>query len=159
MAHNYAVEFFLEDDGSSPVARWITEELSAAERRAVTAALSELVAEMGKDICATDFGKNIGGGLIELRLRQSEEQFLKRIGKKPAEPHAKDETVAILLRVFFHPHGEKRILVLHGYSKQDNPSKRHQQAQIGVARKRLAHWQKRERQQEKARKRAPPKGR
>ncbi len=105
MAHNYAVEFFLEDDGSSPVARWITEELSAAERRTVTAALSELIAEMGKDICATDFGKNIG------------------------------------------------------YSKHDNPSKRHQQAQIGVARKRLAHWQRRERQQEKARKRAPPKGR
>jgi len=57
MAHTYRVEFFVEDDGSSPVVRWITEELSPAERRAVTAAMSELVAEMGQDICATDFGK------------------------------------------------------------------------------------------------------
>ena len=158
MAHAYTVEFFLDDDGSSPVARWITEELTAAERRAVTVALSELVGEMGQDICSTDFGKNIGGGLIELRLRQSEEQILHRIGKKSVEPRARDEAVAVLLRVFFHPHGDKRILVLHGYSKKDISSKQRQQAEVQLARKRLAKWRARTRQEGRFKKRPPPKG-
>ena len=148
----YAVEFFEDDKGESPVFQWITEELSPAQRRSVTAALEELVAYMGPDIVRTDFGKNIGGGVIELRVRQSEEQLLKRVGKTPREVHPEDEGEDILLRVFFHPHGQKRALVLHGYDKGKTPSKRHQQQQIAIAERRLARFKQREKEKAKVRK-------
>ena len=135
----YSVDLYAEADGSSPLETWILQ-LSAAERRTVAAALRELVAALGQDVCKTEFCKNIGGGLIELRLRQSESQVLKRVGKQPTENHPEDDAQEILLRIFFHPHGQKRALVLHGYSKGRNPSKSHQQVQIGIAEKRLARW-------------------
>lgn len=130
----------------------MTEVLTPAERRTLTAALRELVAAVGQDVCKTDFGKNLGGGLVELRLRQSEEQVLKRLGKQPATPHPEDEMEDILIRVFFHPHGQKRALVLHGYSKGRRSSKSHQQEQIAVAEKRLRHWKAREAQAAKLKK-------
>jgi phage-related protein len=151
----YEVGFYEEADGSSPVFRWITEELSPAQRRSVTAALEELVARMGPDIVRTDFGKNLGGGIIELRIRQSEEQLLKRVGRVPRASHPEDEGEDILLRIFFHPHGQKRALVLHGYDKGKSPSKRHQQQQIAITEKRLALFK----QREKERARAKPKER
>jgi phage-related protein len=152
----YEVGFYEEADGSSPVFRWITEELSPAQRRSVTAALEELVARMGPDIVRTDFGKNLGGGLIELRIRQSEEQLLKRMGKVPRAPHPEDAGEDILLRVFFHPHGEKRALVLHGYDKGKSPAKRHQQRQIAIADKRLALFKQREKERARSEGRKKP---
>ncbi len=153
----YSVEFFLEEDGSSPVIRWITEELTAAERRAVTAALRELLAAVGQDVCKTDFGKNLGGGLIELRLRQSEAQILKRLGRQPADHHPEDVLAALLIRVFFHAHGEKRILILHGYSKSGKSSRSYQQRQISIARGRLTQWKRRQEQHAKLKRRQGPK--
>ncbi|RKG70189.1 hypothetical protein D7V80_06280 [Corallococcus sp. CA054B] len=142
----YTVEFYEEANGSSPVFKWMTEELSPAQRRAVTAALEELVAPMGPDIVGTEFGKNLGGGVIELRLRQDAAQLLKRVGKPPREPHPEDMGEEILLRIFFHPHGRKRALVLHGYDKGRNTSKRYQQQQIAIAEARLVRFKHREKQ-------------
>ena len=159
----YVVEFYEDDEGESPVFRWITEELSPAQRRAVVAALEELVARMGPDIVRTEFGKNIGGGVIELRVRQSADQILKRVGEAATAPHPEDDGEDILLRVFFHPHGQKRALVLHGYDKGRNSAKRHQQQQIKVAETRLARFKEREKfNKARARKSSPsksPKGR
>ena len=136
------------------MADWLTKELTPAERRAVTAALRELVAAIGPNVCSTDFGKNLGGGLIELRLRQDEEQIRKRVGApRPVEAHPEDAAAEILIRVFFHPHGEKKALILHGYSKGRNSSKTHQQKQIAIADKRLARWKQADQQQAKAEKR------
>ncbi|MHB8876717.1 MAG: hypothetical protein ACYC8T_23730, partial [Myxococcaceae bacterium] len=133
-SYPYLVEFYAQDGGSSPVVEWLTRELTPAERRAVTAALRELVAALGQDICKTDFGKNLGGGLIEPRLRQTEEQIRKRAGAPPpSEAHPEDDDAEILIRVFFHPHGQKKALVLHGYSKGKNSTKSHQQKKIAIA--------------------------
>ena len=54
----------------------------------------------------TDFGKNLGGGLLEFRVDQNAEQILRKAGKNP-----RPELVGgkILLRVFFHVHGDKLI--------------------------------------------------
>ncbi len=49
-----------------------------------------------------------------------------------------------MLRVFFHPHGDKLILLLGGYDKGARPSAKRQQAEIEIARKRLAHWRERQ---------------
>lgn len=152
--YQWTVEFYVEADGTTPVSDWLLEELTAAERRTVTAALRELVAAMGHDVCKTEFGKNLGGGIIELRLRQTEDQLMRRLGRGGEPPvHPEDEGTEIFLRVFFHPHGEKRALVLHGYSKGDNSSKRHQQKQIDLAEKRLARWKVRQAEALKAAKR------
>ncbi|MGE6756750.1 hypothetical protein ACQKGO_01955 [Corallococcus interemptor] len=84
------------------------EEFSPAQRRAVTAALEELVAPMGPDIVATEFGKNLGGGLIELRLRQGERQLLKRVGKAPMEFHLEGRTLPVAVAIM----GYRNILPL-----------------------------------------------
>ncbi|GMU04777.1 hypothetical protein ASNO1_10290 [Corallococcus caeni] len=149
----YTVEFYEEANGFSPVFQWMTEVLSPAQRRAVTAALEELVAPMGPDIVATEFGKNLGGGIIELRLRQGEEQLLRRVGKAPRDAHPEDTGEEIFLRIFFHAHGQKRALVLHGYDKGRNAAKRYQQQQIGVAEARLARFKQREKQEGKVKRR------
>lgn len=105
---------------------------------------------MGPAIVRTDFGKNLGGGIIELRIRQSEEQLLKRVGRVPRASHPEDEGEDILLRIFFHPHGQKRALVLHGYDKGKSPSKRHQQRQSAITEKRLALFKQREKERARA---------
>jgi hypothetical protein len=57
--------------------------------------------------------------------------------------------VSILLRVFVHFHGNRVILLLSGYDKQDDASKKRQAREIAVARKHLVAWQ-----QQKARRKA-----
>ena len=46
----------------------------------------------------------------------------------------------VLFRVFFHPHGNKLLLLLVAYNKAKHPSPSYQNAQIRLARKRLADW-------------------
>ena len=50
----------------------------------------------------------------------------------------------VLLRVFVHFHGQRVILLLHGYDKGADDSPRHQQREIAVARKRLGAWKRAE---------------
>ena len=68
------------------------------------------------------------------------EQILNRKGKKP-KPEPDDK---ILLRLFFHPHGDKLLLLLCGYDKLGHPSKTYQQTEIAEARALLKHWKERE---------------
>jgi hypothetical protein len=51
----------------------------------------------------------------------------------------------MLLRMFFHVHGDRLILLLAGYDKGKADSKREQQAQIAIARSRLKEWRARQR--------------
>ena len=46
----------------------------------------------------------------------------------------------IMLRLFIHFHGNKVILLLHGYEKGGNDSPRQQNREIQEARKRLTRW-------------------
>jgi hypothetical protein len=43
-----------------------------------------------------------------------------------------------------HAHGQRLILLLAGYDKGEQPSPRRQQAEIDLARTRLAEWQRRQ---------------
>ena len=86
-----------------------------------------------------NFGKALGGGLYEFRLDQSAEQVLRRKGKRAKrEPPTK-----VLLRMFFHPHGNNGILLLCGYDKAEHSSKSYQNARIAQARKLLTAWKQR----------------
>jgi len=46
----------------------------------------------------------------------------------------------LLLRVFFHVHGDKLVMLLEGYDKGAAPSSKAQQTKIASAQKRLAQW-------------------
>jgi hypothetical protein len=134
----YKIEFFRSADGSEPVRRFI-DSLSNNKRDALIAALRQILARQGLDVCRSEWGKQLGGGLAEFRLRHDEREVLAREGiAEPYLPESSPEK--ILLRVFFHAHGKRLILLLSGYDKGARPSTRHQQREIERARNHLAEW-------------------
>jgi hypothetical protein len=135
----YKIEFFRGANGSEPVRRFINS-LSEDKRDALVAALRQILARHGLDVCRSEWGKQLGGGLAEFRIRHDEREVLAREGiTEPNLPESSPEK--ILLRVFFHAHGKHLVLLLGGYDKGARPSARHQQREIERARMRLREWQ------------------
>jgi len=127
----YELEFYEDAHGDEPVLRWIREELTLAKRKALGHAMNTILQEVGLAVCGTEFGRQLGGGLFEFRLR--------RDLREAAGTH--EETGRILLRVFCHAHGDRLILLVGGYDKGEHPSPRRQSAEIALARTRLKDWQ------------------
>jgi putative component of toxin-antitoxin plasmid stabilization module len=138
-APHYEIEFYEDDDGNEPALAFMRS-LSGVKKRAIGVALNEVLQHLGPNVAEGNFGRNLGGGLYEFRLDQDAEQILRRSGK---EPKREPDEGKILLRVFFHPHGNKLILLLSGYDKGERTSKAHQQEEIDAARKLLGHWKER----------------
>lgn len=132
----YHIEFYADDDGYEPALAFM-QSLTPTKRRAIGVAINEFLGHLGPDVVGTDFGKNLGGGLLEFRVDQDAEQVLRKAGKSPRPEPASGK---LLLRVFFHAHGNKLILLLSGYDKGERSSKTHQNAQIELARQYLRHW-------------------
>lgn len=129
----YAIEFYEDDAGNEPALAFMRS-LDGVKKRAIGVALRELLQYLGPDVAEGNFGRNLGDGLYEFRLDQDAEQILRRKGKD-AKPEMDEGRV--LLRVFFHPYGERILLLLAGYDKGEHPSKPYQQAQIEAAKKAL----------------------
>jgi hypothetical protein len=129
----YRLEFYAGENGDEPVRRWLREELSRTQRLVVGTAMREVLEEEGINVCGTDFGKQLGAGLFEFRVRGQLSEYVD--GDLPDAGEEK-----ILIRVFCHAHGDKLVLLLAGYDKLANPSKVHQNEEIAVARKRLTAW-------------------
>jgi hypothetical protein len=132
----FTIEFYEDDAGHEPALAFMRS-LPGMKKRAIGVALHEVLAYLGPGVAEGNFGRNLGGGLYEFRLDQDAEQILRRSGKK-ARPE-RDEG-RILLRVFFHPHGARLLLLLSGYDKGERPSRSHQQEQIDQARTMLNRW-------------------
>lgn len=124
----------MDEHGDEPVYRWLSDELAPHERRILGYAMKEVLQEEGIEVCGTEYGRQLGGGLFEFRVRGTVGDFI----KKPLPVPNADEK--LLLRVFCHAHGEKVILLLVGYDKLANPSKTYQNDEIALARKRLRAW-------------------
>lgn len=120
--------------------RWLREELTPVQRRAIGVALREILEPLGLGVCRTAYGKQLGEGLFEFRLRHDTAEILRSVGKE-ARPEAGGEK--ILLRVFCHAHGDRLILLLGGYDKGSDPNPRRQQREIATARRRLAEFRRR----------------
>ena len=118
----FAIEFYETPTGDKPVLGWIRQELSVRQRRALGYALYRLLQCYGVGICETEFGRQLGGGLFEFRLRLSE--------------HTDGERA--ILRVFCHATGDRVILLLGAYDKGRDPTRRRQAVEIRTARRRLA---------------------
>ncbi|HEU4385578.1 MAG TPA: hypothetical protein VFR85_18985 [Anaeromyxobacteraceae bacterium] len=123
----YELEFYEDERGDRPVLRWTCEELTFTQRYELGQAMRGQLQEKGVGVCATDYGKQLGKGLFEFRLRRSVEEVGERI----------------LLRVFCHAYGNKVVLLLGGYDKGADPSARRQDDEIALARHRLANWKRR----------------
>jgi putative component of toxin-antitoxin plasmid stabilization module len=151
----YKIEFFEDDDGTEPALAFMRA-LTPVKRRAIGVALYEVLQYEGPDVAEGNMGRNLGDGLFEFRLDQNAEQILRRRGK---DPKPETDEAKILLRVFFHPHGDKLLLLLCGYDKGERPSKTHQQAEIEEAMKLLKRWKEREKAKRGAGKKASTKPR
>jgi hypothetical protein len=135
----YTLEFYEDESGNEPALAFMRS-LSPAKKRAIGVALYEVLQFEGPAVADGNMGKNLGQGLYEFRLDQNAEQILRRKGKSP-KPEG--DEAKILLRVFFHPHGDKLLLLLSGYDKAERPSKEHQQGEIQKARAMLKKWKER----------------
>jgi len=139
-APEYEIEFYEDDQGREP-ARAFMKALAPPKRRAIGVAINEVLEHLGPNVAGTDYGRNLGRGLYEFKVGEDAEQILRKAGK---DPKPEPDEGKILLRVFFHAHGSKLILLLSGYDKAEHPSKPHQNKQIEEARKLLKHWKERQ---------------
>jgi hypothetical protein len=134
----FTLEFYESSDGALPVREWLMT-LLPAQRRAVGQAMNEILQRDGIGVCGTEFGKQLGQGLFEFRVRASSADIL-----RPGEPDANPWKMVV--RIFCHAHGNKLVLLLAGYDKAKDPSPRRQQNEIALARDRLEDWKRRTRE-------------
>jgi hypothetical protein len=92
----------------------------------------------GIDLGSTPWLKALGDGLVEFRVRHDAATIAGLAGEESAAGLPTQKK--ILLRLFVHFHGDKVILLLHGYDKGANDSQRQQNKEIQEARKRLTAW-------------------
>jgi phage-related protein len=137
----FTLEFFEDEHGDVPVRRWLREELTPIQRRAIGVALREILQSLGIAVCRTEYGRQLGGGLFEFRLRHDAAEILRSVGK-PARREPGGER--ILLRLFCHAYGDRIVLLLGGYDKGADPSPKRQRKEIDVARSRLADFKRRQ---------------
>jgi hypothetical protein len=120
----FTIEFYEAPTGDKPVLGWIRQDLSVRQRRALGYALYRLLQRHDIGICDTEFGRQLGGGLFEFRLRLSERTDGERA----------------TLRVFCHATGDHLVLLLGAYDKGRDPTRRRQAIEIRTARRRLAEY-------------------
>lgn len=137
----YEIEFYEDEDGRSPVYAWVTG-LDAGLRRALGVAMYEILQFEGVNVCDSEFGKPLGEGIYEFRLRHDSHEILGRKRPLSKRLHPKEK---VLLRVFFHPYGDKLILLVGGYDKGRFPARKRQREEIEAARRRLEEWKARQR--------------
>ena len=129
----FTLEFFVDDDGKHLVRDWLRS-LSLTKKQVLGQAMNAVLQELGIGVCETQFGKQLGRGLFEFRLRQKVGEVGTGKGGKKLPPEE------ILLRVFCHAHGDHIVLLLGGYDKGEDPSKKRQNSEIEEARARLKRW-------------------
>lgn len=111
------------------------------EQAVVSAAITHVLAVHGIDVCAGEWGKPLGKGLYEFRVRRSLNAILSVAGVDPSDLSGADR--AVLLRLFCTFHGDRIVLLYHGYDKQCDPSPKRQQREITKARKLHEEWKRR----------------
>jgi|SRR5579859_6952215 len=135
----YALEFYRDSDGRQPVRDWIRNDLDRSKARALGVAMFHILQQEGIDVCATEYGKQLGKGLFEFRLRHNAQEVLHNLGLLSSDEPRTEE--GILLRVYCHAYGSKVILLLAGYDKAEAPSTQREQKEIRLARTRLKDFQ------------------
>ena len=132
----YTIEFY-EEEGRSPVEYWMESDLTDIELAALLSALEHVSSHLGTGVCGTEWGKQLGRGLFEFRIRHTAVEIARMHGR---EREGAKSAEKVLRRVFCHAYGAKVVLLLNGYDKGVDPSGRRQQREIAVARARLSRF-------------------
>ncbi|WP_375003279.1 hypothetical protein [Aeromicrobium sp. CTD01-1L150] len=133
----WTAEFYEDADGRRPIEVWMGD-LGEVEFEALATAIEEILEKDGLALASTPWLKALGRGLHEFRVRHDAATIKALYFDSGASKQAKP--AKILLRLFVHFHGQKVILLLHGYDKGRDNSLRRQNKEIEVARKRLRAW-------------------
>ncbi len=112
--------------------------LAPYEQAVVEAALTTVLAAHGIAAFDGGWGKPLGGGLYEFRIQRSLEAIL-MLARTESPPEAR-AGARVSIRIFCTFHGDKTVLLLHGYDKGRDPSARRQQKEIARARAMLKKW-------------------
>lgn len=105
------------------------------EQAVLIAAIEQVLVVEGIAICESEWGKALGKGLYEFRVRKT----LRR--DSPTErDRAAQRSRPVLLRVFCAFHGDRVVLLLGGYDKKRDPSAKRQTREIRAARRELVAW-------------------
>lgn len=145
LPRRWRIAFYETESGAKPVLDWIKYELTPTKRRALGTAMRRMLQVHGPGVSRTSWGKPVTAGIFEFRVHMTGKQVV----NLEAEIHgisvddarrrfALNPSESILLRVFCTAYGDKLVLLLHGYDKGEDPSKRRQQREIDEARRRLA---------------------
>ncbi len=134
----WTVEFYCDDSGREPCREW-ADSLSVQKKAAFQAVLQLVLIPRGLDIVGSEYGKALGQGLYELRIRWTAAEVAHKLTGLDAADVGPPEKV--LLRIFFCTAGRKIILLMSGYDKADDPTERRQNREIQRARKMITVYQ------------------
>lgn len=136
MSETWSIEY--DEDGKF---ERFFDRLGEYEQAVLIAAVENILEPYGIDICQGEWGKALGQGLYEFRIRRSLRTILREHGRScPEEGLERFAERPILLRVFCTFHGAKIVLLLGGYDKGKDPSPKRQEKEIRQARKQLKKW-------------------
>ncbi len=80
MPRDWTVEFYRDENGREPCRQWM-EKLRREQRIALETAIEVVLAERGLDVVETEYGKPLGGGLYEFRLRWTAAEVRAKAGR------------------------------------------------------------------------------
>lgn len=136
-APKWTTEFYEDVTGRRPVELWM-DSLTVAEFAALRSGIVRFLEVHGIALGSTPWLKALGDGLHEFRVRHDAATIEGLAGQALVAELPTQKR--ILLRLFVHFHGDRVILLLHGYDKGANDSPRQQNKEIQEAKKRLTAW-------------------
>lgn len=114
--------------------------LSKYQQLVVDSALLNVLSVEGIGICSGEWGKPLGGGLYEFRIRKSLLAIENSTNETSLMSRTDSRYSPVLIRIFCTFHGDKIVVLHHGYDKQRDPSAKRQQREIRAARKLHNEW-------------------
>ena len=118
MGGPWQITYYVDENGREPFRRWV-DGLPPSAARAVFDEIEIRLALDGPNVCRDHWGRSLGRGLYELRIRRDR----------------------LLVRVFFGTARGRVVIILGGLDKGRRP--KHQRAAIEEARWRLADHRRR----------------
>ncbi len=111
------------------------------EQVVLSAAITNVLQIDGIGVCSGEWGRPLGDGLFEFRVRKSLDSILGSPGAE-SPPGIVGTDRPVLLRVFCTFYGNKIVLIYSGYNKKRDSSAKKQQKEIMRARKIHQQWRK-----------------
>lgn len=112
--------------------------LNTYEQAVVRAAIEQVLETLGPEICAGRWGRPLGGCLVEFRIDATLRALLD--ADRALELGFGGQHPRVLVRLFCVFHGQRIVLIHHGYNKGKSPGPKRQSKEIRVARNIHEAW-------------------